>query len=104
MSGSKLKNLLSLFRLFKLPRLLKLLGNIIFIFLFLKGEIFAADLEKEEKYFAVISNELKSHHIAQPLLFIDLDRLDHNIDVLLSHLRSPVRFRVVEKSLPSIEL
>lgn len=41
---------------------------------------------------------------ARPLLLLDLDRLDHNLDEVARRLRPPHHLRVVVKSLPSLEL
>ena len=57
-------------------------------------------------YFAALNAELKAHGPMRPVLLIDLDALDHNIDtVTASVARVPGRaLRVVEKSLPSPKL
>ena len=51
-----------------------------------------------------VSAELKARGVARPVIFIDLDRLDQNIGVLTSHIQPPLKFRVVEKSLPCLPL
>ncbi|MBP5131836.1 hypothetical protein HUT02_23685, partial [Pseudomonas protegens] len=39
-------------------------------------------------YFAELNRELKAHGPMQPVMLIDLDRLDHNIDVVMQSVRS----------------
>ena len=55
-------------------------------------------------YFQNLNTLLQNHKRAIPSLLIDLDRLDENIDILKGTLRKGVDFRVVVKSLPSMEL
>lgn len=57
-----------------------------------------------DAYFRALNDELKQHGPAKPVLILDLDRLDRNIDVLRESIRAPKQFRVVDKSLPSIAL
>ncbi|MDP3857241.1 MAG: DSD1 family PLP-dependent enzyme [Stagnimonas sp.] len=59
-----------------------------------------------EPYFAALNAELKANGPMRPSLVIDLDRLDHNIDLVSASVRKhPGRqFRIVEKSLPSPKL
>lgn len=53
-------------------------------------------------YFRALNQELKSNGPMRPLLLIDLDRLDHNIDVVTASVeRGGKHLRLVEKSLPS---
>lgn len=55
-----------------------------------------------DAYFAALNRELKAHGPMRPVMLIDLDRLDHNIDqVTASVQRCGKQFRMVEKSLPS---
>mgnify|MGYP001045139690 CR=1 FL=1 len=56
------------------------------------------------QYFKSLSNALKSHDLAEPVLVIDLERLKHNIHVLRETLPRGMAYRIVAKSLPSIEL
>ena len=56
------------------------------------------------EYFEPVSAELKAHGVARPMVLIDLDRLDQNLAVLNSHIQPPLKFRVVEKSLPCFAL
>ena len=56
-------------------------------------------------YFQALNQELKANGPMRPVLLIDLDRLDHNIEVVRQFLaRSGKHLRLVEKSLPSPEL
>ncbi|WP_445181385.1 DSD1 family PLP-dependent enzyme [Pseudomonas sp. McL0111] len=56
-------------------------------------------------YFRALNGELKEHGPMRPVLLIDLDRLDHNIDVVVQSVkRSGKHLRLVEKSLPAPEL
>ncbi|AVO59856.1 alanine racemase [Pseudomonas chlororaphis subsp. piscium] len=53
-------------------------------------------------YFRALNQELKAHGPMRPVMLIDLDRLDHNIDVVLQSVkRGGKQLRLVEKSLPS---
>ncbi|WP_095148187.1 DSD1 family PLP-dependent enzyme [Pseudomonas sp. Irchel s3a18] len=56
-------------------------------------------------YFRALNQELQRNGPMRPLLLIDLDRLDHNIDVVMQSVkRGGKQLRLVEKSLPSPEL
>lgn len=57
-----------------------------------------------DPYFAALNEELKASGPGRPVLVLDLDRLDHNLDILMSHIRPPKAYRVVTKSLPSVDL
>ncbi|WP_160489054.1 DSD1 family PLP-dependent enzyme [Pseudomonas sp. R-28-1W-6] len=58
-----------------------------------------------DAYFQALNRELKAHGPMRPALVIDLDRLDHNIEVVRQFLaRSGKQLRLVEKSLPAPEL
>ncbi|WP_332767228.1 DSD1 family PLP-dependent enzyme [Pseudomonas koreensis] len=53
-------------------------------------------------YFRALNKELKEHGPMRPVLLIDLDRLDHNIDVVMQSVRrGGKQLRLVEKSLPA---
>jgi D-serine deaminase-like pyridoxal phosphate-dependent protein len=53
-------------------------------------------------YFRALNDELKAYGPMRPVMLIDLDRLDHNIDVVtLSVKRGGKHLRLVEKSLPA---
>jgi len=56
------------------------------------------------QYFNKLNETLRNHERAIPFLLIDLDRLDQNIAELKDQLRSDQFFRIVVKSLPSIDL
>ncbi|MFO2466369.1 DSD1 family PLP-dependent enzyme [Pseudomonas sp. 15FMM2] len=54
------------------------------------------------EYFSRLNRELKAHGPMRPVIVIDLDRLDHNIDVVMQSVqRGGKHLRLVEKSLPS---
>ncbi len=55
-------------------------------------------------YFAGINRELQRAGIGEPCMILDLDRVDHNINEIVTHVIPPVNYRVVTKSLPSVEL
>ena len=55
-------------------------------------------------YFDTIRSALLKRDIATPTLVIDKDRLASNVDVLLSHLPVDMKYRIVAKSLPSMQL
>ncbi|WP_213630621.1 DSD1 family PLP-dependent enzyme [Pseudomonas sp. Pc102] len=56
-------------------------------------------------YFARLNRELKAQGPMRPVMLIDLDRLDHNIDVVMQSVRRAGKsLRLVEKSLPSPQL
>ena len=57
-----------------------------------------------DPYFAALNEELRANGPGRPVLVLDLDRLDHNLDILMSHIRPPKSYRVVTKSLPSVDL
>ncbi|MFJ2710604.1 DSD1 family PLP-dependent enzyme [Pseudomonas sp. NPDC087346] len=53
-------------------------------------------------YFRALNRELKEHGPMRPVLLIDLDRLDRNIDVVVQSVkRGGKHLRLVEKSLPA---
>ncbi len=54
------------------------------------------------EYFRQLNRELKAHGPMRPVMLIDLDRLDHNIDVVKASVqRAGKQLRLVEKSLPA---
>ncbi|WP_430624197.1 DSD1 family PLP-dependent enzyme [Pseudomonas entomophila] len=56
-------------------------------------------------YFARLERELREHGPMRPVMLIDLDRLDHNIDVVTQSVhRAGKHLRLVEKSLPAPQL
>lgn len=58
-----------------------------------------------DDYFRALNAELKKNGPMRPCMVIDLDRLDRNIDRVVSTLRGAGKhYRIVEKSLPSQKL
>ena len=57
-----------------------------------------------DAYFRALNEELKKNGPMRPCLVIDLDRLDHNIDLVTRSVKAPKHYRIVEKSLPSAKL
>lgn len=58
-----------------------------------------------DEYFARLNRELREHGPMRPVMLIDLDRLDHNVDVVMRSVRRTGKhLRLVEKSLPSPQL
>ncbi len=55
-------------------------------------------------YFQQLNEILKSYKRAVPSLIVDLDRLDHNIEILQKSISDDMDFRIVVKSLPAIPL
>ncbi len=55
-------------------------------------------------YFEQLNQTLKNHHRAIPCLLIDLDKVDKNLAILKKNLQDNTSFRIVVKSLPSLEL
>ncbi|NNA96307.1 DSD1 family PLP-dependent enzyme [Pseudomonas gessardii] len=54
------------------------------------------------EYFRQLNQQLKAHGPMRPVLLIDLDRLDHNIDIVMQSVqRAGKHLRLVEKSLPA---
>lgn len=61
--------------------------------------------QPHQAYFQALNRELKANGPMRPALVIDLDRLDHNIEVVRQFLaRSGKQLRLVEKSLPAPDL
>ncbi|MDV6236247.1 alanine racemase [Leptospira ellisii] len=60
--------------------------------------------EPYSPYFKSLNEELKRNGPGKPVVLLDLDRLDGNLDLLKSRLSPPLRYRVVVKSLPSLDL
>lgn len=54
-------------------------------------------------YFEQLSSDLDAASIGTPVVLIDLDRMEANVDAI-SDAIAPSRFRIVEKSLPSLDL
>jgi D-serine deaminase-like pyridoxal phosphate-dependent protein len=57
-----------------------------------------------DPYFATLNGMLKAGHAAGPVAIVDLDRVDANLAAIQKHLGPARRYRIVEKSLPSLEL
>lgn len=55
-------------------------------------------------YFKELNNELKQNGPGKPIVLLDLDRLDSNLKLLKEKIKPPLSYRVVVKSLPSIDL
>lgn len=55
-------------------------------------------------YFSELNSTLKSNGPYTPCMVVDLDRLDINIDAINSAITAPKSFRIVAKSVPSVEL
>ena len=55
-------------------------------------------------YFASLNSHLKELGIGRPCIVLDLDRVDHNIARVKAHLTDRLRYRLVSKSNPSLEL
>lgn len=60
--------------------------------------------EPYSKYFSRLNQRLRDEKIAQPRMILDLRAIDANIDAITASIRSPKQWRIVVKSLPSIEL
>ena len=60
--------------------------------------------QSHDDYFNSMSDALKRTQQSQPLLIVDRHRLDANIEVIKSHLSNRFDFRIVAKSLPSVEM
>lgn len=54
-------------------------------------------------WFAQVASDLTAATLGSPQIVIDLDRLDHNADEIVRGVGAD-RYRIVEKSLPSLEL
>jgi D-serine deaminase-like pyridoxal phosphate-dependent protein len=57
-----------------------------------------------DDYFSRINELLKTEGPGHPVMVVDLDVLDRNLDAVVSHLPDGCAYRVVAKSLPSIPL
>ncbi|MFK7732631.1 MAG: DSD1 family PLP-dependent enzyme [Pseudomonadales bacterium] len=55
-------------------------------------------------YFSALNQTLKASMVSQPRMVLDLDAIDANIDAITSSIKSPKQWRVVVKSLPSMQL
>src|SRR5690242_10750066 len=59
-----------------------------------------------DDYFRALNQELKANGPMRPVMVVDLDRFDHNIDAVMRsvRLREGRGYRVVAKSVPSTPL
>lgn len=57
-----------------------------------------------DAYFSALNEMLKKEGPGRPVMLLDLARMNHNIDVLAQSVGSDKTYRVVVKSLPSVEL
>lgn len=57
-----------------------------------------------DAYFATLQQALRKAGLFRPTLVIDRERLDHNLARLRAHLPASKAYRIVAKSLPSLEL
>jgi D-serine deaminase-like pyridoxal phosphate-dependent protein len=55
-------------------------------------------------YFRALNDELRRNGPMRPMMVVDLDLLDRNVEALRQSIRAPKQFRVVAKSLPSLKL
>lgn len=55
-------------------------------------------------YFDAIAADLDAAGIGAPVIFLDMDRADANIDAIAAAIPAPLSWRIVEKSLPSLDL
>ncbi|EMJ99483.1 alanine racemase [Leptospira sp. WS58.C1] len=55
-------------------------------------------------YFKDLNTELKENGPGKPIVLLDLDRLDSNLKLLKEKIKPPLSYRIVVKSLPSIDL
>lgn len=56
------------------------------------------------EYFSKINKELKENGFGKPVVLLDLDRLDENLTTLSKNIPPPLHYRIVVKSLPSLDL
>ena len=57
-----------------------------------------------DDYFRALNDELRKNGPMRPMMIVDLDLLDRNIEALRRSIQLPKHFRVVAKSLPSLKL
>lgn len=56
------------------------------------------------EYFSKLNSELKTNGFGKPVVLLDLDRLDENLFTLSKNIPPPLHYRIVVKSLPSLDL
>ena len=61
-------------------------------------------VQPHDAYFSALNDLLKQSGPGRPAMLIDLDRMNHNIDMLAKSVGPEKTYRVVVKSLPSVEL
>lgn len=57
-----------------------------------------------EPYFSALNDMLKAHGPGRPVMLVDLERMDANVDELAASVGPDKTYRVVVKSLPSVPL
>lgn len=57
-----------------------------------------------QEYFSRLNVELKTNGFGKPVILLDLDRLDENLSILSKNIPPPLHYRIVVKSLPSLDL
>jgi D-serine deaminase-like pyridoxal phosphate-dependent protein len=63
-----------------------------------------AEVSGHNAYFAHLNNLLKTQGPGRPVMLIDTERMNHNIDVICDSVGTQKTYRVVVKSLPSVPL
>ncbi|TGK87937.1 alanine racemase [Leptospira noumeaensis] len=56
------------------------------------------------EYFSNLNQKLKTEGFGKPVVLLDLDRLDENLSTLTKNIPPPLHYRIVVKSLPSLDL
>lgn len=64
----------------------------------------ASSTRGHNKYFSDLNNVLRDHGLGRPVLIIDRDRMDQNIDAITRSVGAEKTYRTVVKSLPSVPL
>ncbi len=57
-----------------------------------------------DPYFSEMNSLLKAEQVPSPIIFIDMNRLDANIKVVKNNIHQPQKFRLVTKSIPSLDI
>ena len=57
-----------------------------------------------DSYFSALNDVMKRHGPGYPVVIVDINRLNRNIDVVTEGIESPKKYRAVVKSLPSMGL
>jgi len=82
-------------------KILIALGLIIILVVILKPSDNGAPYDP---YFRKVNEELRLNGPGRPVLVLDCDRLDRNLEIMMNYLKPPLSFRLVVKSLPSLPL